>query len=105
MAKPSPPNFIMTELRVQRYVIKFCVKLGRIATATLSELQLHLPSRIQSSGKRFTNTKSCAQKSAAKAEVVTFYDYCGIIYTHWYCHSINAQYYVTVLKQLMKCDV
>lgn len=96
----------MTELRVQMYVIKFCVKLGEIATATLSELQLQLTSRVQSSGKRFTNTQQiCAQKSAAKAVVVTFYDYCGIVYTHWYCHSINAQYYVSVLKQLMKCDV
>lgn len=75
MAKPSPPNFIMTEFRVQRYVVKFCVKLGKIATATLSELAEY---RVVEKGSP-TQKKSCAQKSAAKAVVVTFYDYCGIV--------------------------
>lgn len=48
--------------------------------------------------------KPRAQKSAAKAMVVTFFDYRGMVYTHTVPQgqTINAEYYISVLKQLMK---
>lgn len=48
--------------------------------------------------------KARVQKSAAKALVITFFDYRGMVYTHTVPQgqTVTAAYYITVLKQLMK---
>lgn len=48
--------------------------------------------------------KARATKSAAKAMVITFFDYRGMVYTHTVPQgqTITAAYYIAVLKQLMK---
>lgn len=51
-----------------------------------------------------TPKKPRAQKSAAKAMVITFFDYRGMVYTHTVPQgqTINGEYYILVLKQLIK---
>lgn len=41
---------------------------------------------------------------AAKAMVIKFINYCGVVYTHTIPHdqTVNVAYYIAVLKQLMK---
>lgn len=48
--------------------------------------------------------KARVQKSAAKAMVITFFDYKGMVYTHVVPHgtTVTANYYKEVLRQLMK---
>lgn len=51
-----------------------------------------------------TPKKPRAQKSAAKAMVITFFDYRGMVYTHTVPQgqTINGVYYISVLRQLIK---
>jgi len=48
--------------------------------------------------------KARAQKSAAKVMVIAFFDYRGMVYTNTILQgqTVNAAYYIPILKQLIK---
>ena len=51
--------------------------------------------------------KICAQKSHLKVMIITFWDQCGLIYTH-YCpagQTVNTAYYEKVLTQLIQAHI
>lgn len=51
--------------------------------------------------------KARANKSAAKAMIITFFDQYGMVYTHVVPNkqTVNAEYYISVLKQVIRPNI